>query len=126
VTGSRTLYYSYGEEGWSASGGTLPTDYGFTGQRREDFGLMDYNARYYDLYLNRFISPDTIIMVSLKYLPNPQISSSHKRLQVCDEFGIILDQVLVCQWIASDISSINRTVPQTTVDPRTINPQTLR
>ena len=61
VIGSRTLYYPYGEERWSASGGTLATDYGFTGQRREGFGLMDYNARFYDPYLNRFISPDTIV-----------------------------------------------------------------
>ncbi len=60
-TGSRTLYYPYGEERWSASGGTLPTDYGFTGQRREGFGLMDYNARFYDPYLGRFISPNTIV-----------------------------------------------------------------
>ncbi len=40
----------------------MPTDYQFTGQRRESgLGLYDYNARYYDPYLNRFISPDTII-----------------------------------------------------------------
>ncbi|MCP4544637.1 MAG: hypothetical protein GY832_46645 [Chloroflexi bacterium] len=61
VPGSRTLYYPYGEERWSASGGTLATDYGFTGQRKEGFGLMDYNARYYDPYLARFISADTIV-----------------------------------------------------------------
>ncbi len=62
VTGSRTLYYPYGEERWSASGGTLTTDYAFTGQRKErGIGLYDYNARFYDPYLNRFISADTII-----------------------------------------------------------------
>jgi RHS repeat-associated protein len=62
VTGSRTLYYPYGEQRWSASGGTLPTDYTFTGQRKDaGIGLMDYNARFYDPYINRWISPDTIV-----------------------------------------------------------------
>ncbi|MCP4529089.1 MAG: RHS repeat-associated core domain-containing protein [Aestuariibacter sp.] len=62
VTGSRTLYYPYGEERWSASGGTLTTDYGFTGQRRErGIGLYDYNARFYDPALGRFVSADTIV-----------------------------------------------------------------
>ncbi|MCP4529086.1 MAG: RHS repeat-associated core domain-containing protein [Aestuariibacter sp.] len=62
MTGSRTLYYPYGEERWSASGGTLTTDYGFTGQRRErGIGLYDYNARFYDPALGRFVSADTIV-----------------------------------------------------------------
>jgi RHS repeat-associated protein len=62
VPGSRTLYYPYGEERWSASGGDLPTDYGFTGQRQEqELGLYDYNARFYDPWLGRFISADTIL-----------------------------------------------------------------
>jgi RHS repeat-associated protein len=38
------------------------TDFGFTGQRFEaGFGLADYKARYYDPYLGRFISADTIV-----------------------------------------------------------------
>jgi len=61
VDGSRTLYYPYGEQRWSASGGTLATDFTFTGQRAESFGLMDYHARFYDPYINRWIQPDTII-----------------------------------------------------------------
>ncbi|MDY7077419.1 MAG: RHS repeat-associated core domain-containing protein [Chloroflexota bacterium] len=44
VTNSRTLYYPYG------------------GQRNEaGIGLMDYNARFYDPFLGRFISADTIV-----------------------------------------------------------------
>jgi len=31
------------------------------GQRMDGFGLMDYNARYYSNYLNRFLSADTLI-----------------------------------------------------------------
>ena len=54
---SRALYYPYGETRHEE--GTLPTDYQYTGQRREaGFGLYDYNARYYDPHLGRFISPD--------------------------------------------------------------------
>lgn len=34
---------------------------GFTGQRLDGFGLMDYNARYYSNTLGRFVQPDTII-----------------------------------------------------------------
>jgi RHS repeat-associated protein len=63
---ARVLYYPYGETRYEAgpggTGGTLPTDYQYTGQKREQgIGLYDYNARFYDPYLNRFISADTIV-----------------------------------------------------------------
>ncbi len=55
-------YYPYGE----TRSGTLATDRRYTGQRQEiGLGLYDYNARYYDPYLSRFISPDLIV-------PEPQ------------------------------------------------------
>jgi RHS repeat-associated protein len=38
-----------------------PADFVFPGQRKDGFGLYDYNARFYSPYLNRFISPDPII-----------------------------------------------------------------
>ena len=45
-----------------ASGADGYTDIGYTGQRNyEDFGLMDYNARFYSTRLGRFTQPDTII-----------------------------------------------------------------
>ena len=54
------LYYPYGEVRWRA--GTLPTDFGFTGQRAEaSIGLLDYRARYYDPALGRFVSADTLV-----------------------------------------------------------------
>jgi RHS repeat-associated protein len=58
---ARVLYYPYGEERYRD--GTLPTDYTYTGQRVEESlgGLMDYNARFYDVALGRFISADTIV-----------------------------------------------------------------
>jgi RHS repeat-associated protein len=38
------------------------SDYTFTGQRAErGFGLMDYQARYYDPKLGRFVSADTVV-----------------------------------------------------------------
>ncbi len=59
---SHARYLPYGQEHWRQ--GETPTDLGFTGQRNDGFGLMDYKARYYSPYLNRFISPDSIV-------PNP-------------------------------------------------------
>jgi len=45
------------------SSGTSPTNYTYTGQKShvDSFGLLFYNARFYDPALSRFISPDTII-----------------------------------------------------------------
>jgi RHS repeat-associated protein len=63
ITGTvvaETRYLPYGEERWT-SGGAV-SDYTFTGQRAErGFGLMDYNARYYDPGLGRFVSADTVV-----------------------------------------------------------------
>jgi len=57
---SNIRYLPFGQERWIDV--DAPSDKGFTGQRNEaGFGLMDYNARYYDPYLNRFLSPDSII-----------------------------------------------------------------
>ena len=49
----------YGAVRWSD--GTLPTDYGHTGQRADTTGLMYYHARYYDAALGRFVSADTVV-----------------------------------------------------------------
>jgi RHS repeat-associated protein len=45
-------------------GSITQTDFGYTGQRQLDMGLMDYKARFFSPSLGRFIQPDTII-------PNP-------------------------------------------------------
>ena len=56
---AETRYYPFGEVRYSD--GTLPTDRTYTGQRSEDFGLMDYNARYFSPVTGKFISADTLI-----------------------------------------------------------------
>jgi RHS repeat-associated protein len=74
ITGTlvaETCYLPYGEERWIT--GTLVTDFTFTGQRAErGFALMDYNARYYDPGLGRFVSADTVV-------PNPGESKDLNR-----------------------------------------------
>ncbi len=58
-------YYPWGGTRYGSS----PTAFQYTGQRNDSsIGLYFYNARYYDPYLNRFLSPDTII----PDLKNPQ------------------------------------------------------
>jgi RHS repeat-associated protein len=70
TTGASTstqTYYPFGAI--RTSSGAPPTDYGFTGQKRDaTANLMYYGARYYDPALARFIQPDTIVPHPL----NPQ------------------------------------------------------
>jgi len=57
---SSILYTVFGET--RSSTGMTASDYLYTGQREEsEIGLYFYNVRFYDPYLNRFLSPDTII-----------------------------------------------------------------
>ncbi len=60
---ARQLYDAWGNIRIGASTGKMPTDIGYTGQRLDAStgGLMFYNARYYAPYLNRWLSPDTIV-----------------------------------------------------------------
>ena len=58
LAGSR--HFPYGVERWIS--GTLPTDYRFAGQREETgLGLYHMGARFYDHYINQFVSADSII-----------------------------------------------------------------
>jgi RHS repeat-associated protein len=53
-------YLPYGDA--VALSGTQPTDFQFTGQLRDaGIGLNNFGARWYDPYINRFVSPDTIV-----------------------------------------------------------------
>jgi len=58
---TRQLYDPYGAVRYADNPhGPAPTDYGYTGQRATDLGLMDYRARWYIPALGRFASADTI------------------------------------------------------------------
>jgi RHS repeat-associated protein len=67
---SQSLYKAWGENRSDPGMGTQLTDYGYTGQRKmnDSVGLIYYGARFYDSYLNRWASPDSIIPNSY----NPQ------------------------------------------------------
>jgi RHS repeat-associated protein len=47
--------------GTRSTTGEMGTDKLFTGQRLVDNGLYNYNARYYDSNIGRFISPDSVV-----------------------------------------------------------------
>jgi RHS repeat-associated protein len=58
---SEFRYKAWGETRYTS--GSMPTKYTYTGQYSNvsDFGLMFYNARWYDPYRNHFTQPDTIV-----------------------------------------------------------------
>ena len=59
VVGQRR-YEAYGQKRWSR--GVEQTDFGFNSHREEsEFGLYDYQARYFSPLLGRFISADSIV-----------------------------------------------------------------
>ena len=61
TTGAVVSTMEYDPWGAVCSGGaTAATRKSFTGQERDDTGLLNYNARLYDSTLGRFISADTI------------------------------------------------------------------
>jgi RHS repeat-associated protein len=103
---ARQLYHPYGSPRWSQ--GTLPTDYGFTGQRLEaGLGLMDYGARFYSPKLGRFISPDPIV-------PKPGDPQALNRysyvlnnpMKYRDPSGHWIDTALDLIFIGWDVASI--------------------
>jgi RHS repeat-associated protein len=54
------LYAPYGSTRYSS--GSMPTDYGFTGQHADsNTGFDYYNARYYDSTAGQFASPDAVL-----------------------------------------------------------------
>ncbi|RPJ50871.1 MAG: RHS repeat-associated core domain-containing protein, partial [Methanobacteriota archaeon] len=65
---SELRYKAWGEVRYAS--GEMPTDYTYTGQYSYagDFGLMYYNARWYDPSLGRFAQADTIVPDSVQGL----------------------------------------------------------
>jgi RHS repeat-associated protein len=61
-------YDPWGKQRWASQ--TTPTRYRFTAQRFDDrLGLYDYNARYYDANIGRFISADVIVPGTSRLTP---------------------------------------------------------
>ena len=59
---SQQRYLPFGQLRTDLSGPRITqTDFGYTGQRALDMGLMDYHARFYHPYLNQWTQPDDII-----------------------------------------------------------------
>ena len=104
----KLLYKPWGEERFSS--GTTPTTFKFTGQRQESsFGLYLYGSRWYDPYLNRWTSPDTII-------PDPQNPQDLDRyayarnnpVKYVDPTGHWVETALDIAFIAFDLYQINQ------------------
>jgi RHS repeat-associated protein len=72
---SQQRYLPFGGTRTIPNSPILGTDFGYTGQRMLDEGMggiMDYKARFYSPYINRFQQPDSII-------PNPANPQSFNR-----------------------------------------------
>ena len=116
-------------------GATLPTDRRYTGQRFEaDLGLYDYQARYYDPVLGRFISADSIVpgaasgagggAVTLGYDPKTRLTSLTVNLgefaqQINAENREILQFGWFFQWDARTRREHN--VPSGPLNPQALN-----
>ena len=96
---SQTRYKAWGEVRHQS--GVTPTEYGFTGQfsHAADFGLMFYNARWYDVSLGRFAQADSIIPPGVQgldryaYVNNSPMNYVDPSGHVpCDEEGICYNQ----------------------------------
>jgi len=59
---SQTKYKAWGEVRYQS--GVMPTKYQYTSQYSYagEFGLLYFNARWLDVYLNHFLQPDTLIL----------------------------------------------------------------
>jgi RHS repeat-associated protein len=99
-TGDRR-YRPYGENRFTFQ--SLPTTFDFTGQRIEtSLGLHFFQARWFDSYLNRWISPDTIVPLAEQGIQawnryayvnnNPVRFSDPTGHVICDEEGYCHDQ----------------------------------
>ncbi len=105
---SGMLYKPWGETRWTS--GTLPTKYTYTSQYSNvtDFGLMYYNARYYDPLTSRFSQADSIV-------PQPGDPQSWDRyayvnnspINNADPTGHWIESVLDIAFIAYDIYDIS-------------------
>lgn len=81
--------------------------FGFTGQERENAGIMFYDSRYYSPYLSRFIQPDS--MLPDVYDPqqlNRYAYARNNPVKYTDPSGHILDTFLDIGFVILDIANI--------------------
>jgi len=84
---SQQRYLPFGAPRTIPNSPILGTDFGYTGQRLLDSGMggiMDYKARFYSPYLNRFLQPDSII-------PNPANPQSWNRFSYVENRPVNLN-----------------------------------
>ena len=113
----QTRYKPWGEVRYTTPSKTLPTRYTFTGQYSyvsddatdlgaAGFGLMFYNARWYDPALGRMVQADTIVPGGVQgldryaYVGNSPVNyvdpSGHTEIQQGDNSGSICTDPLTC------------------------------
>jgi RHS repeat-associated protein len=111
---SEQRYKPWGEQRYPSGASTVPTRRQYTGQINDnEIGLYFYGARMYSPYLNRWLSPDTIV----PDLANPQSLNRYsyvnnnplKYIDPTGHEGCAPDNIAACtesdlaQWIASDL-----------------------
>jgi RHS repeat-associated protein len=110
ITGTVLARQSYTPYGSVRSGGGLPTDIGFTGQRAESGlgSLMFFNARFYSPLVGRFVSADSIV-------PEPGNPQSLNRYsyglnnpsRFTDPSGHLTDDQ-IREWTGLDIDDLDK------------------
>jgi len=117
---SEIRYKAWGEVRYES--GASPTEYTYTGQYSytADFGLMFYNARWYDPYLNHFTQPDSIV-------PNPYNSQDYDRyayarnnpMRYTDPSGhCAMDDSMDDCYSSANRARANDLIRKTATDPR--------
>ncbi len=95
----RQLYEPYGAVRYATNPhGPAPTDYGYTGQRATDLGLMDYRARWYAPALGRFVSADTLVPGAGGQALNRYMYVGGNPLGFSDPTGHWMNQVVHDSW----------------------------
>jgi len=123
TNGNRTSelrYKPWGETRFSF--GTMPTKYTFTGQfsytddpstpQMEGFGLMYYNARWYDPYLNRFTQPDSIVPLASQGTQawDRYAFVNNNPVRYNDPTGHTVNPCPMCQLWALALASVNNAI----------------
>lgn len=102
---SQMKYKAWGEVRFAS--GTNPTKYTYTGQYSNvsDFGLMFYNARWYDPLSGRFAQADTIVPAGVQGLDR-YAYVNNSPIQNADPTGHLTDKQIE-KWTGLKVDNIN-------------------